>query len=125
MIVADGELREQLALCHAWGIPHSRFLAWPDVDQDKAVAYARFRAECCPQCGTRDAEWDPAEGGDRHAYAAAVHICPGCQTRGDLEHELQDGDEQSGRYVVLIPRAEAERREQDAQARRAARLAAV
>ncbi len=122
MIVADGELREQLALCHQWGIPHSRFLSWPEDDQDKAVAYARYKAESCPQCGTRDSEWDPAEGGDRFAYRAVEHICAGCQTRGDLERALQDrGDEQSGRYIVLIPRAVAEA----ADARRAALVGGV
>ncbi len=122
MIVADGRLRAELALCHSWGVPHSRFLSWPPLDQDKAVAYADYAASVCQGCGTRETEWDEAAGGDRHAYEATAETCPGCQTRGDLERQLRDqGMEVSGRYVVLIPRAEAERRHAEAADRRARR----
>lgn len=124
MIVADGRFRAELALCHDWGIPHSRFLSWPDLDQDKALAYADYRASVCQGCGTRAVEWEPERGGDRHAYVASTQTCPGCQVRGDLERQLNDRDmEVSGRYVVLVPRAEAERRQAEAAERRARRTA--
>ncbi len=124
MIVADGRFRAELALCHSWGIPHSRFLSWPDLDQDKALAYADYQAGVCQGCGTRQAEWEPEHGGDRHAYVASAHTCPGCQVRGDLERQMRESDiEVSGRYVVLLPREEAERRQAELQARRAARRA--
>ena len=111
MIVADGRLRAELALCHDWGIPHSRFLGWPEIDQDKALAYADYHAGVCKGCGTRAEEWEPERGGDRHAYVASTMTCPGCQVRGDLERQLADsGYEVSGRYVVLLPKADAERR---------------
>lgn len=115
MIEADPALREGLALCHEWGIPHSEFLAWDELDQDKALAYARFRHEACPGCGTRPDEWDPKRGGDAGAYEPAVHTCPGCNLRGGTERQIREGDESPGRYVVLIPRAVAEdrRRERD------------
>jgi hypothetical protein len=122
MIVADARLRSELALCHGWGIPHSRFLSWPELDQDKALAYHAYDLTVCKGCGTREAEWDPASGGDRFAYEAAECSCPGCQVRGDLERRLRDsGVEVSGRYVVLLPRAEAERRRELAAERRARR----
>lgn len=126
MIKADPRLREELRLCQDMGIPHSRFLGWPELDQDKALAYAQVQAETCPQCNTRPEEWDPAVGGDRHAYAATVHICPGCQATGDMEHELRSRqDESSGRYVVLLPRHAAEERKRQADERRAARRRAL
>ena len=126
MIVADARLRAELALCHDRGVPHSRFLSWPEHDQDKALAYAAYKASVCQGCGTRADEWEPARGGDRHAYEAVAETCPGCQVRGDLERQLSDsGVEVSGRYVALVPRAEAERRRDEAAVRRARRAAAV
>ncbi len=120
MIVADARFRAELALCHDSGIPHGRFLAWSELDQDKALAYAAYKASVCQGCGTREAEWD----GDRYAYEAAETTCPGCQVRGDLERRARDsGVEVSGRYVVLIPRVEAERRREEAAERRARRAA--
>ena len=126
MIRADPRLREELRICHQMGLPHSRFLAWDELDQDKALAYAEYERAVCPGCGTRMEEWDPEQGGDRFAYAADVHTCPGCQTRGDLEHELSERDVQvSGRHVVLIPRTVAEEQRREADRRRAARMALV
>lgn len=122
MIVADGRFRAELALCHEWGIPHSRFLSWPELDQDKALAYHAYAESVCKGCGTRTAEWEPGQGGDRNAYVASTLTCPGCQVRGDLERQLRDADiEVSGRYVVLIPRAEADRRQAERAARHARR----
>lgn len=124
MITADPRLREELRLCRDMGIPHSRFLSWPELDQDKAIALVRVEADTCPGCGTRPEEWEPAQGGDRNAYVATVHVCPGCQARGDAEREMQRRDDQSsGRYVALLPRAMAEERRLAAERKRAARAA--
>lgn len=124
MIAADVRLRDELALCHKHGIPHGDFLAWPELDQDKAIAYQAFERSICKGCGTRPDEWDPAKGGDRHAYRADVIVCPGCQSTGDLGRELRGQDtEQAGQQVVLSPRAVYERQEADRVARRAARAA--
>lgn len=126
MIVADVRLRAELALCHERGVPHSKFLSWPELDQDKAIAYAAYKASVCQGCGTREDEWDDTRGGDKHAYEATETTCPGCQVRGDLERQLRDsGMEVSGRYVVLIPRAEAERRREEVAERRARRAVAA
>jgi hypothetical protein len=121
MIAADSRFRGEMALCNGWGMRHSEFLSWPELDQDKAVAYAAYAASVCQGCGTRPEEWEPEHAGDRHAYEASVLTCPGCQVRGDLERELREGDEASGRYVVLIPRVEAERGRAERAARRARR----
>lgn len=122
MIVADVRLRDELALCHTWGIPHSRFLSWPELDQDKALAYAAYDRAVCKGCGTREEEWDENQGGHRDAYAPRVYICPGCQVRGDLEHDLAEQErERAGQYIVLIPREQAERQAAELAARRAVR----
>lgn len=126
MIAADVGLREDLAICHHYRIPHSAFLSWNDDDQDKARAFWRFDRSVCTGCGTRPDEWDPAAGGDRRAYSADVIVCPGCQLRGDLQRDLQQQDtEQAGQAIVLLPRVEVERREAELAARRAARAAAL
>lgn len=125
MITADARLREELALCREYRIRHGEFLGWPADDQDKALAYERYDRSVCGGCGTRRDEWDPAAGGDRNAYVAATDTCPGCQVRGDLEHDLRERDmAMSGQFVALLPRAEAERRA-DEQAQIRARRAGL
>jgi hypothetical protein len=125
IIAADPQIRRELALCHEWGKPLSQFLRWSEQDRAWALAYAAYRDSTCPGCGTRAEEWEPDAGGDRHAYAADVHVCPGCQVRGDLERELRDAEiETSGQYVALVPRREAERRAAE-RAERIARRAAT
>lgn len=68
-----------MAVCAAYRIPHSQFLAWPEDDRDKALWWHAREAERCPHCGTRAAEWDPEQGGDRRAYVAEQVVCRGCQ----------------------------------------------
>lgn len=123
MIAADVRLREELALCHGFGIPHSEFLSWRDDDQDKALAYAAFDRSICGGCGTRPAEWEA----DRHAYSAAVHSCPGCRETGAMKRAMERAGVEPGEFPVLIPKAEARRRavaKGEAQAAaRAARMA--
>lgn len=121
MITADVGLREELALCREYRIRHSEFLSWPESDQDKALAYERYDRSVCV-CGTRREEWDPEAGGDRNAYVAMTDTCPGCQVRGDLEHDLRERDmAMSGQFVVLLPRAEAKRLADDQARIRASR----
>lgn len=89
----DARLAAELAYVVPLGIPHSRFLSWSEDDQDKALAWRSLQSQRCSGCGTRADEWDPALGGDRHAYVADLSRCPGCealdQARRDApEHEL-------------------------------------
>lgn len=130
MIAADVGLREDLAICREFRIPHSEFLGWADVDQDKARAFHRYLQSVCGGCGTRPEEWDEKAGGHRHAYSAITDECPGCRARGQLESHLrQSKDDNAGVRIVLLPRAAADARarlvgEQQA-ARRAAEKAAT
>ncbi|MFJ1993073.1 hypothetical protein [Streptomyces asiaticus] len=60
----------------------------------------------CPQCGTRDAEWDETAGGDESAYVAATHKCIGCEVIADKQAELpSEGQAARGMKVYLLPAA--------------------
>lgn len=74
-------------------MPHSVFLGWAQDDRDKAIWYHVRQRSRCPSCGTRPEEWDPARGGDRRAYTAAVHRCPGCV---ELERTQESPQVQKG-----------------------------
>lgn len=101
-------------MCEAYRISHSHFLGgppeWTQADRDKAVWYQLRKAETCSSCGTHPDEWDPAKGGDRHAYAAAVHRCPGC-AQLEQGQAAQENDPNKGRGEKIIlkraPRREA------------------
>lgn len=58
-------------------------------------------AERCPNCGTRPAEWDPAKGGHKDAYAATGRMCMGCF---HLDAGHKQWDDKAGVHPVLIPR---------------------
>ncbi|MGP3737907.1 hypothetical protein ACTWJ9_33530 (plasmid) [Streptomyces sp. GDS52] len=97
-----------MELCHKWGIPHSQFRGhgdgtWTDLDRRKALAYAHYLKQVCPQCGTRPEEWDENAGGDEDAYRATTHRCTGCQLIADKQKTVPDGDEGHGVQVALIP----------------------
>jgi hypothetical protein len=84
------------------GIPHSRFLEWDELDQDKALAWHREQATVCRGCGTRPAEWAR----DRFAYVGQTRYCPGCEL---LEQEKENVPETArGVTVHLTPRELAE-----------------
>lgn len=65
-----------MAVCAAYRLPHSRFLAWSEDDRNKAIAWYLRERDTCPSCGTRPEEWD---GGRRRAYRATEHRCHGCE----------------------------------------------
>lgn len=54
----------------------------------------------CTMCGTAPWEWDPEQGGDRHAYEPVVHIDPGCALR---DSAAEDTPKQHGHTVMLAP----------------------
>jgi hypothetical protein len=100
LIWADQRLRDELAYCVPKALPHSRFLAWPDDDQDKALAYERAMRSVCARCGTRPAEWEA----DSFAYVGQSYACPGCEIRVQEQQNLPDG---AAEYtaVYLAPKA--------------------
>lgn len=60
---------------------HSEFLEKDQEDRDKAIWWHIRKRETCSNCGTREVEWDPLEGGDRHAYGAEIRRCRGCEVK--------------------------------------------
>lgn len=76
----------EMTVCEAYRIPHSQFLGgtpeWNQTDRDKAIWWHIRQKEKCPNCGTRDSEWDPAQGGRRDAYRVQTHRCRGCEVKG-------------------------------------------
>ncbi|HEX6468621.1 MAG TPA: hypothetical protein VF069_05945 [Streptosporangiaceae bacterium] len=67
-----------MAYCGPRALPLSTFLSWPASDQDAALAWQQHEAQRCGGCGTHPHDWDADHGGDRHAYVAVIHECPGC-----------------------------------------------
>jgi hypothetical protein len=81
------------------GIPHSTFLNWPTLDQDKAIAWSREQLKICGGCGTRKSEWER----DRDAYIGHIEVCPGCE-RIAQEQENTQGMERKGLKIGLVPK---------------------
>ncbi|KIF66286.1 hypothetical protein HY68_36915 [Streptomyces sp. AcH 505] len=107
-MIADDGLRKELELCDRWGIPHSLFRGagdgrWTARDRAKALAYQEYQRSVCPQCGTREADWDPDLGGDPYAYEASTHMCFGCEEVARVQKEIPDGPASAGMKVVLLP----------------------
>lgn len=79
---------------------HSEFLEKDQEDRDKAISWFVRQRELCPNCGTRDVEWDPAEGGNRHAYGAEIRRCRGCEVKQAAEDSDLSGYGR-GIYVAM------------------------
>lgn len=79
-------------------------------DQDKALAWTSEQAQKCSGCGTRPDEWDPAQGGSRHAYSAEPRRCLGCELLAQAQRDLQREEEADtlGVRLALIPNDETE-----------------
>jgi hypothetical protein len=95
-----------MGVCAEYRIPHSVFLRdWTPQDRDKAIWWQVRKSQMCPSCGTRDSEWDEAEGGSRHAYKAVFTHCRGCEVKARSDEELESArnDFPRGTTVVLRP----------------------
>lgn len=99
---ADSKFFFELQFCNEHGIPHSEFLAWDPVDRVKALAFTIIKAEHCVMCGTSAWEWDPKQGGNRHAYEAVEVFCPGCYAKASMR-QLDAGRNTDGITVELVP----------------------
>ena len=94
-----------MRVCAEYRMPHSEFLAWTQLDRDKAIWWHVRDRATCQSCGTRDEEWDEEVGGDRFAYAPAVGHCRGCEVKGQAQRELDgapDGAYRVGSYATLV-----------------------
>lgn len=99
----------ELAYCVPLGLPHSEFLGWSPDDQDKALAYVADQSQKCRECGTRDRDWDPKQGGSRTAFVAEVSRCLGCEVVQMTKRDLSDTPEDHlGIRVGLVPNHEDE-----------------
>lgn len=91
-------------------MPHSEFRGgdgvWTRLDRAKALAYRDYVRQVCPQCGTREEEWDEEAGGDEEAYVAVTLRCRGCQDIADKQSEIPtSGSQAHGVKVALVPAA--------------------
>lgn len=75
--------------CGPRGLAHDVFLGWSRHSRDAALWWVIHEGQTCRSCGTRPEEWDPKQGGDRHAYAARPTHCRGCEVRGSAERALE------------------------------------
>ena len=90
-----------MSYCGPQGIPRSRFLRWPQRDQDDAMAWALHERTRCPSCGTRPEDWDPEQGGRDDAYRAELHKCWGCDAKASAEKKIRE-DMGPGVFVTLV-----------------------
>lgn len=90
-----------MAVCAAYGIPHSTFAGWDRDDRDKALWWHIHRVETCQSCGTRPEEWDPDRGGDPDAYVATATHCRGCEVRARAEESFNRDKKQYRRGTTI------------------------
>jgi hypothetical protein len=107
-LITDDRLRNELALCKSYRIPHSQFLGvgdgtWTERDRAKALAYEEWARGVCPQCGTREADWVDEQGDYNDAYIATTHKCFGCEEIAMKQREIPEGRGGDGLKVLLMP----------------------
>ena len=75
------------------GIPHSEFLGWDEEDQEKAIVWLTEQRLKCPDCGTREDEWNPKMGGELAAYHVYTYQCMVCKSIEDAHKDarIKDG----------------------------------
>lgn len=78
--------------CGPTGIPHSTFLQWKDLDQDKALAWQDLQKSRCHNCGTYPDEWLTPDGQlrDPPPYTVDTMRCRGCVS---LEEERKAAEQ--------------------------------
>ncbi|MFD4397199.1 hypothetical protein [Kitasatospora sp. NPDC058478] len=67
------------------------------------MAYAELQRLTCSQCGTRDEEWQPDQGGDCRAYEVSTTRCAGCAAIERRREELPEGLGAAGLNLGLVP----------------------
>ncbi|WP_330328174.1 hypothetical protein [Streptomyces pseudovenezuelae] len=107
-LTTDDRLRNELALCRQYRIPHSQFRGvgdgtWTERDRAKALAYEEWTRSACPQCGTRESDWVDDEGEYTDAYVALTHKCFGCEEIAAKQSEIPEGKAGAGMKVLLLP----------------------
>lgn len=101
-----------MAVCAEYRVPHSEFLLWSELDQDKALAYYRFKQSVCTQCGTEENTWvvRDEEGRTRPILPPPLepetYRCFGCELIQKAQADVPN--EEKGVYVRLTPTTEQE-----------------
>jgi hypothetical protein len=99
MIEADALLQERLAYTVPSRIPLSQFLAWPEQDQDLALAYLRSQRRKCPSCGIEPSR---VEGAEPELIATwAVRQC--CSDMETKQKQIPE-DKRSVAHLYWMPR---------------------
>jgi DNA-directed RNA polymerase subunit RPC12/RpoP len=96
----DPRFRLEIEYCAEKAIPHSEFLEWSEDDQEKAMVWLTDTKTRCPDCGTREDEWDPKKGGSLHAYHVSSYICINCK---NVEDEYEDARIKEGKRKGSLP----------------------
>lgn len=73
-----------MAYCAPRGIALSAFLAWPQSDQDAALAWVAFESERCQQCGMHPVDTAAAR------IEAHTHVCLSCAERERFTARMTD-----------------------------------
>lgn len=99
MIEADALLDERLAYVVPRMYPLSKFLAWPETDQDLALAWRRKENRKCPNCHTTPEQIE----GNEPELVATYDVCRGCL---DVEEKRKQIPERKrpGARVFFTPR---------------------
>lgn len=95
-----------MAYCAPKGIPLTVFLAWPQADQDAALAWQAHESARCAGCGTHPDDWD----GDPRAWVAEPHRCQGCRAAEEAHANLEKIKDRGRGVRVRLRRREAVRR---------------
>jgi hypothetical protein len=84
------------------------FLDWDEEDQAKALAYQRWTAARCPQCGSFPDEWLDERGRllIDPPYEAEIVSCNGCRAVAEVQEEAHrhDPDDKGLRVRLTVPR---------------------
>jgi len=75
-------------------------MEWDEEDQEKAIVWLTEQRIKCPDCGTREDEWNPSLGGDLHAYHPYSYTCINCK---NIEDAYADGRLKSGKRKGQLP----------------------
>lgn len=89
--------------CGPRALPHSTFLNWDPLDQDKALAWVLRERQKCPGCSTNPADWKAEDGKAAipPPWEWDLTTCYGCRERERLARTVPD--DMRGVYTILMP----------------------
>jgi uncharacterized Zn finger protein len=96
-----------MSYCAPRGIPHSKFQAWDELDQDKALAWLVHENSKCPGCGQFPEEWIDEQGRIKipTPKIARAITCYSCATVQERQRAVDNNDRETT-YISLVPNPE-------------------